>query len=826
MFANLKSALRQFAKYPGFTAIVVLTLALGIGVNAAIFSIINATFLRPLPYAQADRMVSVMERRGTDDYTVSYPNFLDWCARQDVFAGLAIFHPESANLKTPDGVELVSTLLVSQDFFAVIGVRPSQGRDLTAGDDRAGAAPVTWITHAAWQKFFAGDPTLVGKTIQLDGQAVAVAGILPPTFRFYRQADFFRPIAPFVEQLFMTMRESHNDAYAVARLKPGATVAAAQTEMTAIAARLEKDYPRVNAGIGVHVTSLRDRLAGEVRSQLLLLLGAVGMVLLIACVNVANMLLARSFAREKEMAIRTALGASRGQLLRQLLAESLVLAAAGGAVGALLGLWGFAFGSRLVPWQMQPLVGSSGGLDLRVLLFVAAVSLLTGLAFGLAPAWRLSHSNPIDALKNTRRTVRTLFGHLRLSDLLVVAQVALALVLLVGAGLLVRSLGKLVQVPSGIRPDHVVTLQVTPPPFSQFQRDPNSFAQFYQRVTEAVSALPEVESAGAITNMPFTWGTSSIMFYRGDRPVPKPGDFPIASNHTITGDYFRALGIPLLRGRLFDGHEKQPVVPPGFVFTPQNLGEVFKDVTFDGIVSQRMADKFWPGEDPIGKRFRLGYPDMGLPWVQIVGVVGNTTQTGLDQGDTAEFYLPARQFPAPMSMYVAVRTRADPAVATASIRKAIQAVAPDEPIHDVRLMSDHMADFTSGRRFNMNLFAFFAGTALLLSLIGIYGVLSFVVSLRTREVGIRMALGAQRRDVLRNVLGRGLRLALPGVVVGLAGAWGVSRLLQNQLFGITASDPLTYATGAALLLLAALVACLVPARRAAGVNPVEALRAE
>ncbi|HTX65343.1 MAG TPA: ABC transporter permease [Opitutaceae bacterium] len=826
MLANLRSSLRQFAKYPAFTALVVLTLGLGIGVNTAIFSIVNATFLHPLPYSQADRMVSVMERRGTAENTVSYPNFLDWHAQQDVFAALALFHPESAKLKTPGNVELVSTLLVSGDFFAVLGVHPSPGRDLTAADDRVGAAPVVWLTHEAWQKYFAGDPELVGKRILLDGQGVAVAGILPAGFRFFRRADFFRPLAPFAEQLFMTMRESHNDAYGLALLRPGATPAAAQTEMTAIAARLEKDYPKINAGLGVKVTPLREQLAGEARSQLLLLFGAVGMVLLIACVNVANMLLARSFAREKEMAIRTALGASRGQLLRQLLAESLVLATAGGAVGALLGLWGYAFGSQLVPWQMQALVAAGGGLDGRVLLFVAAVTLLTGLGFGLAPAWQLSHANPIHALKNTRRTVRTLFGQVRLSDLLVVAQVALALVLLVGAGLLIRSLDRLLRVPSGIRPDHVLTLQVTPPPFAQFQRDPNSFSQFYQRVIDAVRPLPEVEAAGAITNLPFTWGTSDIMFYRGDRPVPKPGEFPDANNHSITGDYFRALGIPLLRGRLFDGHEKQPVVPPGFVFTPQNLGEVFKDVTFDGIVSQRMADKFWPGEDPIGKRFRLGYPDMGLPWVQIVGVVGNTTQEGLDQGDTAEFYLPARQFPAPMSMHIAVRTRADPAMATASVRKAIQVVAADEPIHDVRLMTDHMADFTAGRRFNMGLFSFFAGTALLLSLIGIYGVLSFVVGQRTREVGIRMALGAQRRDVLREVLGRGLRLALPGVGLGLAGAWGVSRLLQSQLFGITAGDPPTYAAGAALLLLAAGAACLLPARRAAGVNPVEALRAE
>jgi predicted permease len=317
-----------------------------------------------------------------------------------------------------------------------------------------------------------------------------------------------------------------------------------------------------------------------------------------------------------------------------------------------------------------------------------------------------------------------------------------------------------------------------------------------------------------------------MTFFRDGRPVPGPGEFPAASSHTVTPDYFRTMGIPLLRGRLFDGRERQPVIPPGLDFSPQNLGIIFKDVVFDGIISQRMAEKYWPGEDPMGKRFRLGYPDMQLPWVQIVGVVGNTTQFGLDRGEAAEFYLPLRQFPVPIAMHLAVRTRMDPAAAVASIRTAIQSVVNDEPISDVQLMAERMAGFVSGRRFNMNLFAFFAGAALLLSLIGIYGVLSFVVSQRTREVGIRMALGAQRHDVLRDVLARGLRLALPGVVLGLGGAWAMSRLLQSQLFSIKGTDPLTYAAGAVLLLLAALLACWLPARRAMRINPVEALRAE
>jgi putative ABC transport system permease protein len=824
MYSDFRYAFRKLLASPGFTAAVIFTLALGIGANTAVFSIVNATFLRPLPYAEPDRLMLLTERSSSGEMGVSYPNFLDWRAQQDVFSGLAIYHPGSARLKIAKNTDLVSTCLVSGDFFSVLDLHVAQGRGLTAADDRVGAEPVAWITHAAWQKYFAGDQGLVGRTVLLDGQAVTVAGILPATFQFHRSTDFFRPIAPYAEQEFMTMRASHNDAYALGRLKPHVTPASAQAQMTVIAQRLEREYPKEDAGIGPQVMPLREHLAGAARTQLLLLLGAVGMVLLITCLNVANMLLSRSLSREKEMAIRTALGASRGQLIRQLLAESLVLATAGGLAGLLLGLWGNDFARQLVPWEMRSLAESSGGLDPRVLLFVAGVTLLTGIGFGLAPAWRLSHANPNDALKNTRRTVRTWFGRIRLGDLLVVGQVALALVLLVGAGLLVRSLHRLLQVPAGIRPERVLTLQVTPP-MAQFQRDPFSITSFYSRIVEKIGTLPEVEAAAAVTGLPFTWNMSTMDFYLDGRPVPEPGKFPNASRHTVSADYFRALGIPLLRGRTFDGHEMQPAIPPGLDFAPQNFEAIYKDMLFDGVISQKMADRFWPGEDPLGKRFRLGWPDLHFPWVQVVGIAGNTTQTGQERGESAEFYLSLRQFPTPEG-YVVVRTRMDPTAALASIRTAIQSVVKDEPITDVQLMSERMAGFVSDRRFNMNLFGAFAGVALLLSVIGIYGVLSFFVSQRTREVGIRMALGARRADVLFDVLARGLRLAGSGVVLGLGGAWAVSRLLQSQLFGITGTDPLTYIGGALLLLLVALAACVIPARRAASINPTEALRAE
>ena len=823
---DLRYSFRLLAKSPGFTAIVILILALGLGANTAIFSIINITFLRTLPYEDPDRLASLTERNGDGDMSVSYPNFLDWCRRQDVFSSLAIYHSSPAKLKAPKAMEMVTTMMVSGDFFATLGVRPMLGRGMTADDDRAGAAPVTWVTHDAWQRFFSSDPDLVGKTVEIDGQVVAVAGILPAGFRFHRWADFYLPLAPYVQQMFMTMRENHNDAYAIARLKPGVAPAAAQAEMTAIAQQLEKDYPTINPGVGIRVTPLRDYLAGDARTQQLLLLGAVGMVLLIACVNVANMLLARSLAREREMAIRAALGASRFQLIRQLLAESLLLSAAGGVVGAIFGLWGYDFARRLVPWQLQPLAQSTGGFDLRVLAFVAGAALLTGIGFGMAPAWQLSRLHPNDALKNTQKNWHTVFGRYRASDLLVVAQVALALILLVGAGLMIRSLHRLLQVPSGLQPERILTLKVAPPPMAEFQRDPLGFNTFYERAIDAVRNLPGIESAAFASSLPFTWSVSSTVFYRDGLPVPEAGKFPSASTHAVSPDYFHTMGIPMLRGRGFTGHEQQLTIPEGKNLSPQDLGIIFKSVVFDGVISQRMADQFWPKEDPIGKRFRLGFPDMGLPWVQIVGVVGNTTQTGLDQAEPAEFYIPFRQFPQPGGIHLVIRTSMDPAGAVVSVRTALQAAIKDEPIHDVRLMSERMDDFVSGRRFNMNLFAAFAGVALVLSLIGIYGVLSFVVGQRTREIGIRMALGAQRRDVLLDVLTRGLHLVAPGLLLGLGGAWAVGRLLQSQLFGIASTDLPAYAAGATLLLLAAVIACLAPARRAANVNPMEALRTE
>jgi predicted permease len=828
LIQDLRHAVRLLVKSPGFTVAVTLTLALGIGANTAIFSIVNTTFLRALPYPDPNQLVYLSERDATGDMSpISYPNFLDWQQQQDVFSGLAIFHGYGeSRLKTEQGTEMLAVQHVSADFFRVLGVRPIQGRGMFPEDDLPGAERVAWITNEAWQSLFNRDPDLVGRSFVFDGRSITIAGILPSDFRFYRGTDLITAIAPFAREFYLDMRENHSNVQAVARLAPGVRIETARARMDTIARRLAAQYPEANKGVSVVTIPLRERLAGGARAQILLLLGAVGFVLLIACINVANMLLGRSLARQREMAIRSSLGASPLRLIRQLLVESVMLAAIGGTAGALFGVWSYRYAERLVPFPVQNVV-DGGSFDWRVLLFIVGITLVTGVAFGLAPALQLSHVRLVGALKQTTRDIHTVLGRVRLDDLLVVGQVALALVMLIGAGLMIRSLHRLLQVDTGYEPDRVLTLEVASPPVEQFQRDPGSFTRHYERVLEPVQNIAEVEAAAVASALPFTYITSFITFYRGDLPVPAAGEFPKASYHTVSPDYFRAMGIPLMRGRAFDGSEPPPVIPAGIeIFTPQNLAAVFRDVTLSGVVSQRMADRFWPGEDPIGKRFRLGPPDLGMPWVEIVGVVGDTVQTGLDEGEATEFYLPLRQWPMPINMHLVVRTRSEPTTMIGAVRSAVASVLSDEPIRDIRVLAERIDETITGRRFNRDLFACFAATALMLALIGIYGVLAFNVGQRTREIGIRMALGADRRDVIRGVVARGLALVTPGLAIGLGCAWAAGRALQNQLFEIDSRDPLTYVIGALLMIAMTPLAAWMPARRAAKVDPMVALRCE
>ncbi|HWA26977.1 MAG TPA: ABC transporter permease [Lacunisphaera sp.] len=825
MLSDLRLAFRQFTKAPLFTLVVVLTLALGIGANTAIFSIVNTTFLRALPYAEPDRLMSVSEsNRQWENMSVSYPNFLDWQAGQDVFSSLALFRTDGTKLMTPDGAERVHVAYVTGEFFPVLGLHCALGRDLEPDDDRVGAAPVTWLTHALWQRSFGGKAYLVGRTVVLDGQAVTVAGILPADFRFHRDVDLFVPLAPCAERMFMLQRENHNGTFGLGRLKPGVTVEAAQAQMKAIADRLAAQYPQACAGISTRVSPLRERFAGQARNSLLLLSGAVGMILLIACVNVANMLLARAGAREREMAIRSSLGATRADLFRQLLAESLLFAAAGGLLGLLLAAWVYQFAQQLVPWEMRLISPVSGSFDFRVLGFSAAVAIATGLGFGLAPAWQLSHTNPNDALKNTRRTITTIFGQFHLSDLLVVAQVALAFTLLVGAGLMVHSMVELSRVSPGIIPARLLTLRVSPPAMEDYRRDPLGYVQFHEKVLAAVQREAGVESAAFGSSLPFTWNTSSSQIFRTDRPPPAPGEFPTANSHVVTPDYFRTMGIPLLRGHGFDGREPQPAMTA--ILSQETIVELYRNLEIQCVVSQRMAELLWPGEEALGKQFQMGAPAMQLPRFRVVGIVGNTTQDGLDRGVPPEFYATIRQFPAPMYLHLVVRTRLEPAALVASLRSAIKAVAPHEPVFDVRVMSDRIAETVSDRRFNMGLFVYFGGVALMLAAIGLYGVLAFNVSQRTREFGVRLALGANPRRLLLQVARQGLVLAAIGAALGLVMAFAVTQLMARFLYGVSPFDAVTFAAVPLVLGLVALLACWLPARRATKVNPMEALRAE
>lgn len=829
LWRDVRFGARMLRKNPGFTAVAVITLGLGIGANTAIFNVVNTTFLRALPYPDSGRLLWITERNSISsrDGSVSYPNFLDWRAQQNVFSELSIYQIDSQTLRTAEVVERIPALMVSQGFFAALGIRIVQGRDMIAEDDQAGAAPIAWISHAAWQKYFAANPGLVGRAISLEGRSVTVAGILPADFRFIQPAEVYLPLAPYAQQIGITARTSRASTFVIGRLKASVTLEAARTQMNTIARRLQGQYPEANTGIVANVMLLREHVAGPARTQLFLLLGAVGVVLLIACVNLANMLLARSAGRQREMAIRCALGASRLQLMRQLLVESFLLAIGGGVAGGLFGLGTRNLVFRLVPFGIHQLSETSAGLDFRILLFLVSVTLATAIAFGLAPAWQLSHASPNDPMKGAEYLAHTPGGTFRGSDLLVVSEVALALTLVVGAGLMIRSLRHLTQVDPGFRPERVLTLRVPSPSQEQFLRDPFTVAAYYERILDTVGNQPEVDACAAITTLPFSGTNSSVPIYPEGRPESAMATVSDVSFHFVSAGYFRAMGIPLIRGRLLSGREPRPVVPPGFDINRQGYLSIFKDFPLDGVVSRRMAAQYWLGEDPVGKRFRLRTaPGEPRPLVQIIGVVGNTTQHGLDRGENPEFYLSLHQFPVPGPMYLAIRTRMDPASLVTSVRATLRPVVGEQPITDVQPMTARIANTLAGRRFNMDLFTFFAGTALLLALVGIYGVLAFIVGRKTHEIGIRVALGASNARILQGMLWRGYRLVLLGIVLGLPGAWGVGRILRSSLFGITGNDMITYVGSASMFVVVAFFACLLPARRAAKVDPVVALRCE
>jgi putative ABC transport system permease protein len=792
---DLRYAFRMLRRKPGFTAVAALTLALGIGGNTAIFSVVNAVLLRALPYPEAERLVSIYEslpQGGTG--SVSVPNLLDWRAQSDAFTGVAAYQFGDFNLREEQQPVRAVGATVTANFFDVLGVTPQAGRGFLEGEDQAGRERVVVLSDKLWRRNYGADPGIVGQDMMLGGEKYQVIGVMPPSVQYPASVELWVPLVFNDRQL--ASRGSH--AFLVlARLKSNVSFEQAQEQMSTIGRALEQQYPASQEGRGVTLVRLEEETVRGVRPALLMLLGAVGFVLLIACTNVANLLLARAAARRKEVAIRSALGAGRWRLMRQFLAESVVLALLGGAAGLLVARWTLQALSTLTSGYLSR--SGEVSLDWKVLAFTAGLSVLTGLVAGLAPAFHVSRADVQETLKESGNAGSSPRGTWLRSGL-AVAEVAAALVLLVGAGLLVKSFLRLQRVETGLRPEGVLTMRVSLPP-ARYDTNEKS-ALFYREVLERVSALPGVESAGVINMLPLQrYGNNGEIEVEGRAPLP-PGRVPLTEYRMASAGYFKALGIPVLAGRVFEPSDEAASARPV-------------------VVSRELVRTFFPEGDALGKRVRGG----GGDWWTIVGVVGDVRQSGLTQPSRPELYFPYT-IGRPDGMTLVVRAASDPSEMTGVVSREVQAVDPNQPVYNVRTMEEVIDNSISNLRLNMTLLTIFAGLATLLAVVGIYSVMSYLVTQHTREIGIRVALGAQPANILKLVLGQGLALTLVGVGLGALVAFGLTHLMTRFLYEIGGNDPLTYVTVSLLLILVALVACYIPARRATKVDPLVALRYE
>ncbi len=806
LFQDLRFGLRMLAKNPGFTAVAVLTLALGIGANTAIFSVVNAALLRPLPFSDPDRIVVVGQEwmGGAGDFSPA--DFLDVRAQNHSLQEMAAYRSWNFNLTAGNRPEHVAGEVVTPNFFRLLGVKPILGRGFLPSDGGPGGNRVALLSYGLWQRSFGGAPSAVGSKLVMNGEPFTVIGVMPGGFRFPEESELWvspryavpaHPLRPEVNPA--TLRGAHYFD-ALARLRPGVTLGQARADLAVVFRNVARAHPDSDLQGGKPwVQTLHQSEVGNVRTALLVLLAAVGLVLLIACANVASLVLARGVARRKEFALREALGASRARVARQVLTESLLMALLGGGLGIVLALWGFPVLATLVPADLR--TTTRWALDGNVLTFTLALTVLAGLAFGLAPALSGTRNCLTETLKERSRT--SAHGGRRGQEWLVVAETAVALVLLVGAGLLLRSFVRLLNVDQGFDPTHVLTMQI----FLPQARYPSAERQaaFVKEMLAAIKTLPGVESASVATRLPLNPGGSqrSVQIEGRSYGPDQPDEDVVPDYSVVSPGYYRALRIPLLAGRAFTPHDDASA-PPVVV------------------VNRAMAKTFWPNQSPIGKHLRMGDGD---PWSQVVGVVGDVRRKQLAAPARPTFYAPYAQDPWPF-MDIAVRSAADPAGLSHAVAAAIQKIDPDEPLYNVRTMQEVVARSVSERRFRLVLLGSFALLALFLTAIGIFGVISFAVSQRTHEMGLRMALGARRQDVLKLVVGRGVALALVGVGLGTAGALGLTRLLSGLLYGVKPADPLTFAAVALLLILVATLASYLPARRATKVDPMVALRYE
>jgi putative ABC transport system permease protein len=804
---DIHFGLRMLGKNPGFTAVAVLTLALGIGANAAVFSVVYAVLLRPLPYKDSSRLVVLNETTPkVGDVSVSYQNFLDWRTASHTFSQLAAVHSVDFNLAGVTQPENISGDAVSPNFLSMMGVRPFLGRDFDASEEKAGTTPVVLLSYSLWQSHLGGDPNALGKTIILDGGSFTIVGVLPPNYRSLDMTDVMLPIGVWVTKNSDAAKErgERGDMFVIGRLAPDATLEQARAEMKGIAARLAKEYPASNDQFDVALQPIREAFVGDMKTAILVLFGAVLFVLLIACANVANLFLVRGAGRTKEVALRIAFGASRGRIIRQMLTESFILACFGGVVGVALAMGGIRGMAQLIPMDM--LSGTTVNLSGAVLLFVGGVVVMAAFIFGLTPALHSTKPNVQSELKEGGRTASAGAAQNRLRGALAIAEISLALILLIGAGLMMKSLYRLMAVDPGFRPDRVLKMGMDLRT-QQYSKEP-AVLNFWQQLLDRVRALPGVESAAVGTVIPLTDSHSRSDVTMEGMALPTPGNYPHPDFHIVSPGYVETLGIPLLRGRTFTDADN-------------------KKAPLAGMINAMVARRFFPNEDPVGKRFMFGHPSATHPadWCTIVGVVGDTRLYGLANPARLEVYVPLRQKPE-SGMALLVKSGADPAALTSAIREAVQSIDKDQPIRAISTMKELVSNSVATRRMTLVLLGLFSGLALVLGAIGIYGVISYSVAQRTHEIGIRMALGAPRRDVFRLVVVQGLKLAGIGISIGIVGAFGLARLMSSLLYGISATDFETFTGVAILLALVALLACYVPARRAMRVDPMVALRYE
>ncbi|HLE63382.1 MAG TPA: ABC transporter permease, partial [Pyrinomonadaceae bacterium] len=779
----------------------ILTLALGIGANTAIFSFANGILLRPLPYPQSDRLAVIDEtalKRGINSMSVSFPNFLDWREQNNVFEDIAVYFGSGRYSLSGAGEPMVIRgSSISQGLFEILRVSPQLGRTFTAAEDRPDEDAVVILGHSLWQNHFGADPKIIGQKIMLSNRPRTVVGVMPAGFRFPEIAELWVPLALTTK----TFTRTDHGLSAIARLKDGVSFTQAQAEMNNIAAHIEEQNPITNEGLGVSVTSLHKNLSGDYREALLVLLGVVACVLLVACVNVANLMLARVSARQKELALRAALGAGRWRIIRQLLVESLLLSAAGGALGLALSLWALRLLLTAIPIQLP--FWMNFALDFRVLGFTVAVTLLTGLVFGAAPALQTSRVDLNNTLKEGGRGAHTSTRG-RSRSLLVVTEIALSLVLLVGAGLMIQSFLRLRRVDVGLNPQGVLTVGVALPRAKYPEGEQR--ATFLKQLLERVSGLPGVQAASATATLPLSGGNWGRSLTVEGYPVLSVGQAPIIQHTVVTPGYFRTMGIRMLSGRDFTGAD----------------GSGAPKVT---IIDERLAHEYWPNESPLGKRIRFGPPEDNEPWHTVIGVVNAVRHQRMQEDTRKSVYLPHLQISV-NGLALVARTTSNPQNLVAAVRREVAQLDRDLPLSAVATMEEVMAESIWQPRLYAMLFAVFAGGTLILAVIGIYGVMAYMVITRTHEIGVRMALGATARDVFRLIVGRGMALTTIGVLLGIGGAFALTRLMRGLLFNISATDPITFILISLLLGLAAFLACYLPARRATRVDPLVALRCE